>query len=181
MSFSFCAELWYVFSNLDSSFWQVRLAPWQNLSQNRHPFGVSAAAISRRRYLLRGPCFGAWYLPDRCTAQLLFLCMAPISAPPLVTLLERCSSVDLESLSADSGADVESLVRQPEDVASYRREHTLGFILPSSTTSWSLRQAREFFTYGGTVSIISLSLLCICPLPGLIFTHLAVPFTPSGS
>ena len=70
--------------------------------------------------------------------------MAPILAPPLVTLLERCSSVDLESLSADPGADVESLVRRPEDVASYRREHTLGFILPSSTTSRSLRQARVF-------------------------------------
>ena len=72
--------------------------------------------------------------------------------------------MDLESLSADLGADVESLVRQPEDVASYRREHTLGFILPSSTTSWSLRQAREFFTYGGTVSIISLSFAVYLPL-----------------
>ena len=89
--------------------------------------------------------------------------------------------MDLASLSADQGADVESLVRQPEDVASYRREHTLGFILPSSTTSRSLRQAREFFEHGGAVSTISFLLMCICPLPGLIFIHLAVPFTPSGS
>ena len=76
--------------------------------------------------------------------------MAPISAPPLVTLLERCSSVDLESLSASPSADVKLLVRRPEDVVSYRHEHTLGFILPFDIDSWSLRQAR------GTLSTTAL-------------------------